>query len=158
MTTVRNGTSRRDLLVGLGAAVGAAATTGFVFNERSAAPSTTLRLALVDVRHAVPGAVPGQLHAMGARAVPYADVVDAAGRHVGRLDSAIVPGTAGESVLHTLNLADGSLLAIGPHDMAGAYAVVGGSGRYGGVTGSYQLDDHGSDAHDLTITLHGLEA
>jgi hypothetical protein len=158
MTTVKNGTSRRELLVGVGAAVGVAATSGLVFSQRAGSRSQTLQLRLEDVRHAVPGAIPGQLHPMGARSVPFADVYDGTGAHLGRLDSAIVPGTAGGSVLHTLNLTDGSLLAIGPHDMAGPYAVVGGSGRYAGATGSYQLSDHGAESHDLTITLNALEA
>jgi hypothetical protein len=72
-----------------------------------------------------------------------------------------VPGAPEASVLHTLTLDDGTLLAIGPHALDGPYAVVGGSGRYERATGSYTptpIHDLHGEAYDLSITLHAKES
>ena len=119
-----------------------------------------LRLDLVGVRHAVPGTPPGRLPTRGQLAVPFGQLADADGAVVGSLQSVAVPGTGDRSVLHTLTLPDGTILGIGPHALDGPYAVVGGSGRYAGAAGSYDLAPlaNEDDGHSIVINLQLPEA
>lgn len=48
------------------------------------------------------------------------------------------PFAAAAVEMHTFNLTDGTILGMGSHwDGAGSYAIVGGTGRYLGASGSY---------------------
>ncbi len=153
-------TRRSALLSGLGAASVAAAAGGIVIGRGGGRQQlTTLRLR--DVVHGTPGAQPGVLPPPGSRSVPFGRVEDASGATVGTLESVVVPSTDGEAVLHTLALGDGTIVGLGPHAMDGPYAVVGGSGRYAGVTGSYHLravHDTADESHDILLTLLTPEA
>jgi hypothetical protein len=78
MGSSRATTSRRELLVGLGAAAGATAAGRVVFAQGSG-PAAVIALRLRDVRHAVPGATPGVLHVPGSLAAPFGRIEDTAG-------------------------------------------------------------------------------
>jgi hypothetical protein len=152
-------TRRTALLSGLGAA-GAAVAGGIVVGRGGGVPAT-MTLRLRDVVHGRPGVAPGEFPPAGTHAVPFGRIEDTAGKTVGSLESVVVPSTGGAAVLHTLSLDDGTIVALGPHDLDGPYAVVGGSGRYAGVTGSYQLqplDDTDDEAHDVLMHLTTPEA
>jgi hypothetical protein len=152
-------TRRAALLSGLGAA-GAAVAGGFVVGRSGDVPAT-MTLRLRDVVHGRPGVAPGEFPPAGTHAVPFGRLEDANGNPVGTLDSVVAPSTDGVRVQHTLSLEDGTIIGLGPIDMSGPYAVVGGSGRYAGVTGSYHLralDDTEDEAHDLLLNLKTPEA
>ena len=60
--------------------------------------------------------------------------------------------------LHVISLTDGTLIAIGSGLTQGAYAVVGGTGRYAGVTGAYTatqspLGRYGEGTSEFTLVL-----
>jgi hypothetical protein len=152
-------TRRAALLSGLGAA-GAAVTGGIVVG-RSQGPPPTMTLRLRDVVHGRPGVAPGEFPPPGTLAVPFARIEDVNGQEIGSLESIAVPSSGGVSVQHTMNFDDGTIIGLGPHAMDGPYAVVGGSGRYAGVTGSYHLralDDTEGEAHDVLLHLTTPEA
>jgi hypothetical protein len=60
--------------------------------------------------------------------------------------------------LHVISFTDGTLIAIGSGLTQGAYAVVGGTGRYAGVTGAYTatqspLGRYGEGTSEFTLAL-----
>lgn len=79
---------------------------------------------------------------------------------LGSFSAAAVPGSQGRFVLHSFDLGDGLLLGMGSGALAeGAYAVVGGTGRYAGAVGSYtaaqspsDLGGDGSARFEFTLT------
>lgn len=97
----------------------------------------------------------------------HGDLLDAKGRLVGsflgsRLAAPLRPGAldAGASVeMHTFTLEHGTILGMGSAlPGAGVFAVVGGSGRYAGLRGSYtarqgipELGGDGTATFDLTL-------
>jgi hypothetical protein len=152
-------TRRAALLSGLGAA--GAAVVGGIAVGRSQGPPPTMTLRLRDVVHGRPGVAPGEFPPPGSVAVPFARIEDLNGETIGSLESIVVPAANGASVQHTLTLDDGTIVGLGPHAMDGPYSVIGGTGRYAGVTGSYQLralDDTEDEAHDLLLNLTTPEA
>jgi hypothetical protein len=74
------------------------------------------------------------------------ELVDSAGRSIGTFAStpmaAAAPGAAAGAELQTFNLPDGMLLGMGipSRDEPATYAVIGGTGKFGGATGSYLTD------------------
>jgi hypothetical protein len=150
-------------LLGLGAAAAAGA---------HAAPAAPPRL----VRHESlllrgrnwrvqgPSAVPGALPDAAAALVPAGSLADAEGRELGRFRAAALPGTAAHFQLHTFELPGGTLLGAGGGSLREAvYAVVGGTGRYAGVSGSYVArqsprESGGDGTAEFTFTLTIPEA
>ena len=83
-----------------------------------------------------------------------------AGAFFGR---SLAPGEAAGSELHTFSLADGTILGMGAAaadpEAESAYAIVGGTGRYSGATGSYVLRQSpvemgGDGTASVTMTLN----
>jgi len=144
--------NRRQILTGL-ALFGAGAAGGGAAMARADAPAAmptrsrqTLTLRSKQLMSKVPGRVPGELRPANQPASTHGEVVDDGGADVGTFSSAAVPGSAGALMLHTFDLAGGTILGMGAGPLAGAtYAVVGGTGRYQGVTGSYVARQHPRD-------------
>jgi hypothetical protein len=83
------------------------------------------------------GAVPGMLPPVDGPRGARGSLVDDVGK-AGRFEITPMPGTAGVLELHTFELVDGTLLGMGSAARGtGAFAVVGGTGRYHGASGSY---------------------
>lgn len=159
-------TSRRALLTGIGLVAGAAGLTGFASGDvRDITASHTPTLpdhapelpgrapALVgrpptlpvmvygaDWRIVRPGVPPGTLPPLGAPALPHGRLVDGNGADIGVFEASEMP-TSGKGInLHQLQFSDGTITAVGPATFADAtFAVIGGTGRYSGATGTYVL-------------------
>jgi hypothetical protein len=128
-------------LAGTGLAARAAADAPPVPDEGSAVAasgSEALVLRGVDWRLHRPTAEPGALPTATDVPSTHGRLVDADGAEVGRFSSAAVPGAGGSFALHSFDLVDGTLLGMGSGPLAeAAFAIVGGTGRYAGATGSY---------------------
>ncbi|HEY2706152.1 MAG TPA: hypothetical protein VGL20_20920 [Candidatus Dormibacteraeota bacterium] len=125
---------------------------------------------------AVPvGGRPGMPVEHGARLTLLADLVDAGGAVVGSLTGVshctVAPLSSddwpvGAIETHTLSLRDGTILGMGTAPAVawgtGAFAVVGGTGRYAGATGSYVAEQQndaagGRGCARYTLTLTAAE-
>ena len=151
--------SRRQILSGMavfgvGAAAGGAVLANADGSDGSGGsntqPSGRSRLSLTlrsdRLVSSVPGRVAGELRPAGKAPATRGDVFDTGGSHVGQFSSAAVPGAAGALMLHTFELADGTILGMGSGPLSEAtYAVVGGTGRFQGAAGSYVARQHPRD-------------
>lgn len=106
----------------------------------------------------------GRLPAATESAVPVGALVDAKGGALGRFRAAPLPGPATIFQFHTFELADGSLLGVGGGSLGeSVYAVVGGTGRYAGASGSYVArqfprEAGGDGTAEFTFTIKVPEA
>jgi hypothetical protein len=111
-----------------------------------------------DWRLTKPAAETGKLPDLQERMIPTGRIVNAKGVELGKFRAAWMPG--GEMQLHTFDLSDGTLLAMGPAGMhENPFAIVGGTGRYAGATGTYvakqsprELGGDGTAEFTLTLT------
>lgn len=152
-------TTRKGMLGRIGVAVGSALGVGYAAHRAlpgaAAAPTATPaapRYESLVVRGRnwrVDGAarVPGVRPAAGEAAVPSGTLVDEQGAELGRFDAAALPGPAASFQLHTFDLGVGTLLGVGGGSLReSVYAVVGGTGRYAGASGSYVARQSPRDA------------
>jgi hypothetical protein len=111
----------------------------------------------------------GEPPVQGDRLTMFGELHDpAGGRKVGEFYSAcfctgtpfgVSPLAAANLELHTLNLTDGSLVAMGSATAGeNVYAIVGGTGKYAGATGSYvarqrPLELGGDGGAEFVVTL-----
>ena len=110
-------------------------------------------------RHTVHDAEPGQLPAATAARTPSGSLVDGRGRDLGTFRAANLLGT-GALQLQTFDLLDGTILGIGTAGLhENPFAIVGGTGRYVGVSGTYvakqsprELGGDGTAKFTLTLT------
>jgi hypothetical protein len=134
--------------------------------------ATTLTLHARHLRAVPAGGRPGGPVENGARLTLFADLVDGAGSVIGSLTGVshctAAPLSSDDSPvgaleMHTLSLRDGTIVAMGTAPAVawgtGTFAVVGGTGRYAGATGSgvaeQQTDaagGHGCARYTLTLT------
>lgn len=151
--TETSGQTRRRLLGRLGLVLGGVAgAVGYAAGGASArrdpglvttaTPRATQQVSLVvrgqDWRMHGLGRTPGQVPGKGDTPVPLGRLVDGRGRPAGSFRAAPMPGPAAMFQLHTFELTDGSLLGVGGGPLGEAvYAVVGGTGRWAGASGSY---------------------
>jgi hypothetical protein len=167
------GTSRRALLGRIGAAAGVAAVAGVAGTTakgRSAVPSVRVEplnpvipgaISGADWRLIRPGVAPGTLPPIGTPSLPVGHLVDAEGEHIGMFESSVMPGSGNGTHLHHLTFDDGTLSAVGPSTTADAsFAVIGGTGRFAGVSGSYHLSQSpapsgGTAEFTFAITVPG---
>jgi hypothetical protein len=167
--TTRAGALKRLLLLAGGAA-GLGAMGGKAFGRTAAVPAAipeaaggktkTVVLRGRDWRHIVHDAEPGKLPARNAMRTPSGRIVDARGRNLGAFRAANLAGSGGAFQLQTFDLVDGTILGVGAaglHD--DPFAIVGGTGRYVGVSGTYvakqsprELGGDGTAEFTLTLT------
>jgi hypothetical protein len=177
MTTGSTGTKRRTLLQrGLALLAGGAAMAGSPRLVAAASPPAALPLTLTfyarsrPVAGVVTGA--GSHHHPDGRIVGSGDLLDAAdGNPVGTFytNCFCLPSPFGAPVstaanleFHVLQLKDGTLFSIGAganHGAERALAIVGGTGRYAGRSGSYVqrsiAGNYGEDMRQLMVTFAG---
>jgi hypothetical protein len=134
-------------VLGLGAAAGI--TAGRAVSELTAQPAsppttaaataaqTTLTLQAPQVRIESIGQQPGMLPPVDRPFAAHGVVSDANGAALGSFAITPLPGAAALQ-LHSFELDGGTLLGLGVSTAGeGTFAVIGGTGRYQGVTGSY---------------------
>ncbi len=167
--TTRSGVLKRLLLLAGGAA-GLGAIGGKTLGRGAAVPAAvpaaatgktkSVVLGGRDWRHAVHDAQPGTLPAATAARTPSGRIVDARGRELGAFRTANLVGTGGALQLQTFDLVDGTILGIGAAGIhENPFAIVGGTGRYVGVSGTYvakqsprELGGDGTAEFTLTLT------
>jgi hypothetical protein len=174
------GTTRRGMIGRLALLAGGAAGAGVAWRAGSSgddaaavAPAgqkpvkrstTTMRLHGADWRLAATTGEPGKLRGPGDVPVPKGRILDERRRELGIFRAAALPGSAGVFQLHTFDLAEGAILGIGGNRLDEAtYAIVGGTGRFAGATGSYLArqsprEAGGDGTAEFTLTLNSLEA
>jgi hypothetical protein len=167
-TTTRGGALKRLLLVAGGAVGVGVAGDRILAGEHDAAPAVaapsrstarTLVLHGRDWRFASPNTQPGELPSLSDAGVPLGRLVDHDGRELGRFRAASLPTLAGALELHTFDLDGGTILGIGSagiHDKP--FAIVGGTGRYAGASGTYVAKQSprelgGDGTAEFTLTL-----
>jgi hypothetical protein len=171
--TTRSGMlSRLALLLGGAAGAGVAWKASSGGDEAVAIAPTaparrttsTLRLHGADWRLATTTSEPGKLPGPGDVALPSGRILDERRRELGVFRAAALPGSAGVFHLHTFDLTEGTILGIGGNRLDEAtYAIVGGTGRFAGATGSYSArqsprEAGGDGTAEFTLTLTALEA
>lgn len=137
--------------------------------------ATTLTLHARHLRAVSAGGPGGAPVENGTRLTLFADLVDAAGAPAGRLTGVshctAAPLSSDDSPvgaveMHTLALRDGTILGMGTAPAVawgtGTFAVVGGTGRYTGATGSYVAEQQtdaagGPGCARYTVTLIAAE-
>lgn len=170
----------RHGLYALGALAGFVGVTGLAERARSSAiavplPATSgsqsLRLVGTDWHLTAPGLRRGDLPQRG-DVVTVSGVLSAAvsGEQVGTFLSSVVhldvpsghgPYSPAQLETHTFQLSDGTLIGIGTTTAQGesAFSIVGGSGKFHGITGSYTarqspLETGGDGTAEFTMTLN----
>jgi len=168
-TTTRGGAIQRLLLVAGGAVGFGIAGDRLLADNGTSSPATapatakpapkTVVLHGRDWHYASPATQPGNLPAPTDASVPVGRLVDGKGSELGSFRAASMPTLAGALELHTFDLSDGTILGIGSagiHDRP--FAIVGGTGRYAGASGTYVARQSprelgGDGTAEFTLTL-----
>ncbi len=167
--TTRGGALKRMLLLaggaaGLGAvgsrAVARGAAVPAAVPAASGRKTKTVVLHGRDWRHTVHDAEPGSLPAPAAVRTPGGRIVDRRGRELGTFRAANLLGSGSPLQLQTFDLVDGTILGVGAAGIhKDPFAIVGGTGRYVGVSGTYvakqsprELGGDGTAEFTLTLT------
>ena len=124
---------------------------------------TTLTLRGADWRLVAPYSKAGVMPAAEAAPATHGRIVAQDGTALGQFQAAAVPGAAGRFQLHSFELTDGSILGMGAGALDDAvFAIVGGTGRWQGATGSYvarqrprELGGDGTAEFILNVTMAG---
>ena len=154
-------------------AAGAAAAP--VLPAPGSTPVTTLVLQARGLRALGVGGLPGGPVERGERLTLHADLIDVSGAPAGTLTGVSHCTTAplsshdspvGAVEMHTLSLRDGTIVMMGTAPAVawgkGAFAVIGGTGRYAGATGSCVAEQQndaggGNGSARYTLTLIAAE-
>jgi hypothetical protein len=140
--------SRRSLLSRLGIAAGVLGTTGMTgvtgasAREVTASRSSALPNVIygTDWRVIWPDVKPGTRPTPDSPRLPHGRLVDGAGEALGAFEASVMLTGGRGTHLHRLELSDGTITAAGPATFDDAtFAVIGGTGRYSGASGSYHL-------------------
>lgn len=107
-----------------------------------------------------PATEPGKLPAAVDFPAPLGLIVDHRGRDLGVFRAVTLPSSGGAFQLHTFDLADGTILGIGSAGVhENPFAIVGGTGRYAGASGTYvakqslrELGGDGTAEFTLNVT------
>jgi hypothetical protein len=160
-----SGATRRELLARAGLVAGAAGVIGAGGAAAIGAGSSASRLPRVihgaDWRLTRPGVPAGTQPPVDATVLPVGRLVDADGAGLGVFEASVLPTGGAGLHLHRLEFGDGTLSAVGPATLRDAtYAVIGGTGRFSGASGSYHLEQRpapsgGTATLTLDITTPG---
>jgi hypothetical protein len=166
--TTRSGVLKRLLLAGGAAGVGAVGSRAFgrpaatppAVPAASGRKTKSVVLYGRDWRHAVHDGEPGKLPPATAVRTPSGRIVDARGIELGTFHAANLAGSGRALQLQTFDLVDGTILGIGAAGIhESPFAIVGGTGRYVGVSGTYvasqsprELGGDGTAEFTLTLT------
>jgi hypothetical protein len=167
-TTTRGGALKKLLLVAGGAVGVGVAGDRLLGDSHEAAPTPaapvrpeprTVVLRGRGWRFYSPSTRPGELPSSTDVQVPVGTLVDKRGKELGLFRAASLSTLAGALELHTFDLSDGTILGIGPagiHDKP--FAIVGGTGRYTGASGTYVARQSprelgGDGTAEFTMTL-----
>src|SRR5262245_37032719 len=170
--TARRGLVGRGALLlagalGLGAAASSDADRGLA--SQAAAAGSTLRLTGRQWHLVSQDRPAGEPPTQGDRLTMFGELLDeAGGRKVGEFYAACFctgspfgasPVAAANVEMHTLNLVDGSIVAMGTATAGeNVYAIVGGTGKYAGASGSYvarqrPIELGGDGTAEFVVTL-----
>jgi hypothetical protein len=158
--------SRRTALKsGLAVTVGALGASALEATPAGAATKRSFNVRLGPARHETVGKRVSQLRRRGDTTLTQADVLDSVGRVTGsfecsgvvtnprrRNSRAHIPGIH----THVFRLPDGDVVGAGsPRTgaLAGAYAVLGGTGRFAGCRGSYEIAESTGRGALVTFVL-----
>ena len=98
---------------------------------------------------------PGRLPTKDDVTAPTGTLRDRRRRAIGAFHAAALPGSSDRLDFHRLELAEGTILGMGSGGLAnGAFAVVGGTGRFAGATGSYTTLQPGRGAARAETEFH----
>jgi hypothetical protein len=177
LATTSNGHSRRKVLKrGLVLAAGAFGVTAAGKEAQAATRPVPNQLRLLgrNWRLSVPDRQPGEPLRLGDVGAVYGDLFDGPngspfGQFFGsRLAIQSAPGgharADGSVEVHTFVLPHGTIVGMGTAVFGDAvFAIVGGTGKYHAVTGSYVANQRlreqgGNGTAEFILTLHGLEA
>jgi hypothetical protein len=174
MTESTTNTTRASLLKRVALVAGGAVGLGVAAKPGAAAIDAQPRVRRARTRTIVlygrewrlhrPGLQPGTRPTASDVAVPTGRIVDRQQRELGRFRASAMPGLAGAFQLHTFDLAEGTILGIGASKLdEGSYAIVGGTGRYAGATGTYTARQFprelgGNGTAEFTLKLKAWEA
>jgi hypothetical protein len=161
-----SGATRRELLARAGLVAGAAGVIGAGGAAAiGAGTSGSGRLPRVihgaDWRLTRPGVPAGTQPPVDASVLPTGRLVDLDGAGLGVFEASALPTGGAGLHLHRLEFADGTVNAVGPATLGDAtYAVIGGTGRFAGASGSYHLEQRpapsgGTARLTLDITTPG---
>jgi hypothetical protein len=123
----------------LGVALGAAGLGALA--ESKASPAA--KIAAVDSRHELQLRVEHMqqkpiVDGTTTRHLPYGALLDAKRAQVGSFHTAALTATSGTMSMQTFELRDGTILGLGSGGLnSDTYAIVGGTGAYAGVGGTY---------------------
>jgi hypothetical protein len=168
--TGRRGLVGRGALALAGAlGLGAAARASGVADPIAPAAASVLRLSGRQWHLVSQDRRAGEPPVQGDRLTMFGELLDEAGdRKVGEFYAACFctgspfgagPVAAANVEMHTLNLLDGSIVAMGSASAGeNVYAIVGGTGRYAGASGSYvarqrPIELGGDGTADFVVTL-----
>jgi hypothetical protein len=166
-TTRRGAIARLALLVGGAVGAGVAGKAAVDRGDTSEVTPLVTRQTIVlhgrDWRLARPGVAPGAMPAADAVAVPTGTILDETSRELGTFRASALPGLGSAFALHTFDLVDGTILGIGAGRLDADYAIVGGTGRYAGATGTYSAqqsprESGGDGTARFTLDIKALEA
>jgi hypothetical protein len=160
------GATRRELLARAGLVAGAAGVVGAggvaaLGAGGSGGGSLPRVIHGADWRVSRPGVAAGTQPAVDATVLPVGRLVDADGAGLGVFEASVLPTGGAGLHLHRLEFADGTVNAVGPATLGDAtYAVIGGTGRFSGASGSYHLEQRpapsgGTARFTLDITTPG---
>jgi len=151
-TALRRGLLFLGGLVGIGAASRVAASSGAAADaagrDTPSAGGGTLVLRAQHLQVHVGGRRATRMPDSGEPAAAHGDLVDENGRRMGELHVAVMPvhgpglasAATGAMEWHTFLLEDGTILGSGTAGTeGGAFAIVGGTGRFAGARGTYTL-------------------
>ena len=163
-TTTRGGALRRMLLLAGGAVgVGVAGSRALGGGEAAvvapgARPTTEVKLYGRDWRIGTHAAEHGKRPVPHER-TPKGRIVDGGGKELGTFKAANLLGYGGALQLQTFDLVDGTIVGIGAGGVhENPFAIVGGTGRYVGVSGTYVAKQSprelgGDGTAEFTLTL-----
>jgi hypothetical protein len=143
-----NVTTRRGALARMAGVAAGAFGLGALTRSKADAASTPAK---GDLTLFVPHMRQRQIGNDPSTSLPFGAVVDAKGRTLGTLHTAMLDSTSGALRVQTFELDGGTIVGLGSN---GAYVVVGSTGKYAAAAGAYaERDAKRLPGRQFTFTL-----